>query len=233
MDNFKINTSQNVNLETQRAGIGDRLIAFTIDYLILSGLLILTSFAIDWSNINNLTIIYVFMAILLFFYHFLSEIFLNGQSIGKIFRKLRVVNLKAERASVFQYFIRALLRPIDSVSGVGILVVIVSKKSQRLGDLAAGTMVIRLNPTVTYSDTVFTNIEEDYKPVFDRMPVIRLADKDIELIKLITAKARKDLEFETIGITFEKVISITGIDTKMIPIDFLETIVKDYNFYNA
>ncbi len=173
------------------------------------------------------------MAILLFFYHFLSEIFLNGQSIGKIFRKLRVVNLKAERASVFQYFIRALLRPIDSVSGVGILVVIVSKKSQRLGDLAAGTMVIRLNPTVTYSDTVFTNIEEDYKPVFNRMPVIRLTDKDIELIKLITAKARKDLEFETIGITFEKVISITGIDTKMIPIDFLETIVKDYNFYNA
>ncbi|RLD50056.1 MAG: RDD family protein, partial [Bacteroidetes bacterium] len=168
MDNFKINTSQNVNLETQRAGIGDRLIAFIIDYLILSGLIIITSFVIDWSNIDNLTIIYVFTSILLFFYLFLSEIFLNGQSIGKIFRKLRVVNLKAERASIFQYLIRALLRPIDLISGLGILVVIVSKKSQRLGDLAAGTMVIRLNPTVAYSETVFTNIEENYEPVFDR-----------------------------------------------------------------
>ena len=233
MENFIINTSQNVNLEAQRAGIGDRLLAFIIDYLILVGFIILFSLVIEWSNIEKTMVLWLLASLLFFFYHFICEIFLNGQSIGKIFRKLKVVNLKAERASIFQYFIRALLRPVDSIAGLGILVVVISKNSQRLGDLAAGTLVIRLNPNISYAETVFTNIEEDYKPAFKKVPVNRLSDKDIELIKMVTKKARKKMDYEMVGVLFKKTISITGIETKMVPLDFLETIVKDYNYYNA
>ena len=188
MENIIINTSQNVNIETQRAGIGDRLIAFIFDYLILLGFFILTSITVEWLNIGKTGHIFVLISIIFFFYHFLSEVFLNGQSIGKIFRKLKVVNINAERASILQYFIRALFRPIDSIFGLGMLVIIVSKNSQRLGDLAAGTIVIQLKPTIKYSETVFADIEENYKASFDKLAIKRLSDKDIELIKLVIKK---------------------------------------------
>lgn len=158
---------------------------------------------------------------------------MNGQSIGKKLVRIRVINQTGEPASLWQYFLRALLRPIDSILGLGLVVMIVSKKGQRIGDITAGTMVIRIQETVTLQQTVFTQIDPEYKPVFGKAKISRLQSTDIELIKTVTQTARRKMRYNNVGLLYSKVTEITGIETTMIPIEFLETVVKDFNYYQV
>ena len=80
------------------------------------------------------------------FYHFLMELFNHGQSVGKMVMRIRVVKKDGTTPGIGDFFMRWLLQLVDlGFSGVGALVILISKNSQRLGDLAAGTMVIQLN----------------------------------------------------------------------------------------
>ena len=74
------------------------------------------------------------------------ELFNHGQSLGKMAMKIRVVKKDGTSPSIGDFFMRWLLQIIDmGFSFIGALVILLTKNSQRLGDLAAGTMVIRLN----------------------------------------------------------------------------------------
>ncbi|MCB0821588.1 MAG: RDD family protein [Bacteroidales bacterium] len=232
MDNYSFNTAQNVDLISEKAGVGERFLAYLVDYILLAALAVLISYSYQWSNINNY-IIWVIYGIIFFFYHFFTEVFMNGQSIGKKLVRIRVINQTGEPASLWQYFLRALLRPIDSILGLGLVVMIVSKKGQRIGDITAGTMVIRIQETVTLQQTVFTQIDPEYKPVFGKAKISRLQSTDIELIKTVTQTARRKMRYNNVGLLYSKVTEITGIETTMIPIEFLETVVKDFNYYQV
>lgn len=71
--------------------------------------------------------------------------FNHGQSFGKKLINIRVVKVDGSTPSIGSYLLRWLLFPIDGpiTSGLGLLVVLLNKNNQRLGDLAAGTMVIK------------------------------------------------------------------------------------------
>src|SRR5690606_6486216 len=118
-----------------------------------------------------------------FFYHLLCEIFMNGQSIGKRQMKIRVVKLDGSSPGIGSYLLRWILRPIDISlfsGGIAILSIAITRHNQRLGDLAAGTTVVKTD--VRQDFPVFA-VEENYTPSFPE--VVSLSDADIEVIQRV------------------------------------------------
>jgi uncharacterized RDD family membrane protein YckC len=94
----------------------------------------------------------VAFAILLFFvaqvgYGIACEWLWRGQTLGKRLLRLRVMDAQGLQLQFSQVVIRNLLRAVDGLPGaylVGGIACLVSQRAQRLGDLAANTIVVRL-----------------------------------------------------------------------------------------
>lgn len=190
-------------------------------------------------------------------YHPVMEITMNGQSVGKKLMGLRVVNENGGRASISQFIIRWLVRDVWflflllSVMGSGgedpeavflliitiiyfiaeIILVVSSKKSQRIGDILAHTILIRTNQRRDIEDTVFQEVADSYVPSFPE--IMRLSDKDINAIKSILETARRKGDFDMAANASEKIKSHLKIGTSMSPFDFLDTLLKDYNYLST
>jgi hypothetical protein len=132
-----------------------------------------------------------------------------------------------------QYLIRWLTRPFDFVffGLVGLLTVVLSKKNQRLGDMAAGTLVIKTKIETNINDTVFFELSNEYKPRYKQ--VMRLSDRDMNTIKGVLNNNRRYKNFDVVARISEKVRSVLGITDYEEPVEFLETILKDYNYYSS
>ncbi len=157
----KQQTPESVELEFTLAGIGSRAYALTIDYLLLSlvilGILLLgTLFAAQIvALINQLGLLaqvelwLLAIAIVLLFavyvgYFAVLEAISQGQTPGKKLAKIRVIRDDGRPVSFFQTAVRSLLRPIDEAFFIGFLcIVFFNKQEKRLGDLVAGTLVIQ------------------------------------------------------------------------------------------
>jgi uncharacterized RDD family membrane protein YckC len=233
MQNISFGTTQNVSLVIEKAGLGKRLIAFLIDYLFLIGIAILASLVIEFTNIEKAQYIWVIISIIFFTYNFFFEIFTDGQSIGKITQKIRVVKSTGEGATIFQYMIRALLRPVDYFAGLGLIVMILNPKGQRLGDITAKTIVIKDNENISFEDTAIVNVEEDYTPMMTRAEVEKLKPKDIELIKKIITETENSKDYSMVGKIHSKIVDITGNTDNRLPFEYINAVVKDYSYYNS
>lgn len=242
MSELSINTTQNVTINFTAASIGHRILAFGVDLLIMiayvttfymflsySGLQDVLARTDGWSQMAVQSII--FLPVM--FYSLIFETFFEGQSLGKKLVRIKVVKIEGYQASFGDYLIRWLFRMIDIVisSGViGFVSVIMNKKAQRLGDMAAGTAVITLRNNVNISSTILEEINEDYKPTYPL--VIKLSDNDVRIIKenFIRAKAGNDMDL-LVKLT-HKIELVTGIKNQSgNNLDFINTVLKDYNFY--
>ncbi len=233
MQDISLGTTQNVSLSIEKAGLGKRLLAFIIDYLVLIGVAILASYTIEFTNIDKVQYVWIIISIIFFFYHFIFEIFSEGQSVGKITQKIRVVKSTGEGANIYQYFIRALIRPIDSMAGLGLIFMIFSSKGQRLGDIAANTIVIKLDDAVEFKDTALVDVEEEYKPMMSRSEIEKLSSANIELIKQIIEETEKTKDYSLVGELHSKIVEITGNNNdSRLPFEYLKAVVKDYSYYN-
>jgi hypothetical protein len=116
---------------------------------------------------------------------------------------------------------------------LGLFVVIaiaVSNRSQRLGDLAAGTTVVDLRYKYSIDDTLFRDIQDDGYQV--RYPqVMRLSDRDINAIRSVIAYTRKNNRYDTAHRVADKVKSVLSIESDGTDVvDFLERLLSDYNY---
>jgi uncharacterized RDD family membrane protein YckC len=158
-----LQTPESVELEFTLAGIGNRAYALLIDYLALSGILI--AFLLLWiifstqltdlieilagSNKRLWLWLYAILALLGFFifvgYFVFFETIWQGQTPGKRYVKIRVIRDDGRPVGLQQATLRALLRPFDDFLffAIGVFLIILNKKEKRLGDLAAGTLVIQ------------------------------------------------------------------------------------------
>ena len=80
-------------------------------------------------------------------------------------------------------------------------------------------------------ETVFVEVADNYVPVFPQ--IMKLSDKDINAIKGILDTARKKGDFNLAAMAGEKIKSHLMIDTPMPPFDFLDTLLKDYNYLSV
>lgn len=201
----------------------------------------------------------LFLPILI--YHLVLEITMNGQSIGKKIMNIRVVNEIGGRPSISQFLIRWFLRISDVwialviiiiafdpsfgtdlektvivMFAAGFLVtdiilVVSSKKGQRIGDILAKTILIRINAKGNIEETVFQEVADSYVPSFPQ--IMQLSDRDINAIKSILETARKKGDFNMAEAAGYKIKSHLKIESSLSPFDFLEILLKDYNYLSV
>jgi len=184
------------------------------------------------------------------FYHLVCEVAMNGQSIGKKAMSIQVIARDGGQPSVSQYLIRWMFRSIDFpiivfaavVFGqlpwwcmiflfTGIGCVIATPCSQRVGDLVAGTILIDRKNRTSWQDTVFTELETGYQPKYPQ--VMQLSDKDVNTLKSIIGTVKKNSNYDLSMRIAERIRSKLSIHSDQDSLDFLETLLKDYNFYTT
>ena len=245
MDKIKIPTSFNIELEFELADVLRRFLGWFIDFVIQIAYfmivlqLLKTYLASNRTADNNVPLMYnissiellLYVPILL--YHLMSELLMNGQSIGKKIAGTRVISESGSRPSVYQFLLRWLIRPFDVFFFLvpALVAMLVSKKTQRLGDLAAGTLVIKTSVKSSISNTVFLELEESYQPRYAN--VLKLSDRDMNIIKTILDTSRKQSNYSLAERTSDKIRTALNITEYQHPVEFLETILKDYNYLSS
>ncbi|MBQ7423040.1 MAG: RDD family protein [Prevotella sp.] len=235
MSESNIITGQFVRISQTAATIGERMLAQIIDSVVIVCYFVLVSLTISklnlsWTRSQVVFVIVVYLPALL--YSFLFELLNNGQSIGKLVMKTRVVNKDGTTPTMGSYFMRWLLMGIDGVMGIGILAILLSKNSQRLGDLAAGTMVIKLNNyhKIQVSLDEFSYLSRNYQPVYAQAAELSLNQIDI-IQRTLDSDYGPDRD-QRIYILYNKVRAMLGIeDQNTAPEKFLYTIIRDYQHF--
>jgi uncharacterized RDD family membrane protein YckC len=156
-DQLSIDTPELVAIQMPLAGIGSRFIALLVDYLIwgtgigfvmwifayfLPSLTAFNRMSAQWATALYLFLIFLFN----WGYFTLFEAFNNGRTPGKRIARIRVIQRSGRAIGLFESMARNFIRYIDQIPffyGVGAIAVFVTRDHQRLGDLAAGTLVVR------------------------------------------------------------------------------------------
>lgn len=143
-------TPERVSFDYQVAGLGTRAIAQVLDLLIVSGILLAVYFvavAVSLAQVVTGQLIAIFGSfVVIFGYFWVSEALWSGQTVGKKAFRLRAVGDRGEPLTFAQAGIRNIVRIVDFLPygyGVGLIVLFVNGKGKRLGDLAAGTIVVK------------------------------------------------------------------------------------------
>ena len=150
---LEVETPDHVVLRYDLAGAGNRGFAALLDFMLASVIAITALVILSWAGTVSEASLFVvgglamiLTLVVIWAYFILLEWLWNGQTIGKRAFKLRVINEDGSPAQFTAVLIRNLLRLVDFLPafyGLGVLVIVLSPKSQRLGDLAAGTYVVR------------------------------------------------------------------------------------------
>jgi uncharacterized RDD family membrane protein YckC len=155
-DQLSIETPEQVALEFPLAGVGSRFLALAVDMLLQTAIAlgVLGAVAGAWGLLDRtgtrsgpwFLAVLVIAAFLLFYGYFAGfEAFWHGQTPGKRLIGLRVLSVSGRPARIDEAILRNLVRVVDQLPGVyaiGILTMLISSRNQRLGDLAAGTVVV-------------------------------------------------------------------------------------------
>jgi hypothetical protein len=112
-----------------------------------------------------------------------------------------------------------------------IVLVVSSKKGQRVGDILARTILISTRTKSNIEETVFQEVADNYVVSFPQ--IMQLSDKDINAIKSILETARKKGDLHMADAASAKIRSHLRIETNMAPFDFLATLLKDYNYLST
>src|ERR1700682_5516704 len=149
-------TPERVSFDYQVAGLGTRAIAQVLDLLIVSGILIAVYFvavAVSLAQVVTGQLIGILGSfVVIFGYFWMSEALWSGQTVGKRAFRLRAVGDRGEPLTFAQAGIRNIVRIVDFLPygyGVGLIALFVNGKGKRLGDLAAGTLVVKDSDSVS------------------------------------------------------------------------------------
>ncbi|GAB4408864.1 MAG: RDD family protein [Bacteroidia bacterium] len=251
MNTIVIPTTQNIELEYPVANMGERIAAGLIDLGVLSLYLFIWVQIINryyyerfWDDLMNnedptssVRTLFVLIMLPLVCYSLLCEIFFNGRTVGKLLLKLQTIRTDGSSPTLSHYLLRWVARIVDvwlsmplmAPGLVGIIVMGVSKKGQRLGDLLAGTTVIKLKLVTSFMDTIYAETGEGYVMVFPEIQHLR--DRDVSILKeVLDAGIRADNPVLLAKLA-AKVKEVAGISSRMEPRPFLETVLRDYNHY--
>ena len=241
MNTIKINTTQNIDIEYDVAGLGERIAARMIDMgifilLYFLGILFMAVLADAGIGDVGLIVLLIIYGALYVFYDLVCELFFNGQSVGKRAMKIKVISLNGAQPGLGQYVLRWVFRIVDFLitSGLGAIIsVAVTDKKQRIGDLVANTTLVKTKPRTDLEAVAFRPPVETYEPVFSQVDL--LTDSDIALVHDVLLNYRKSGNSLLIYQLANKLKSHLNIEIPegMDELKFLHTLVKDYNAVTA
>ena len=224
-------TGQYVRIRQTPASVGERMLAQLIDWVIQFAYLTM------WWMLSSNTDLYmgtlaIILAVLLpvFFYCPLCEILSGGQTFGKRLVKLRVIMADGTLPSPAAYLLRWLMMIADGplLGYIGVLVMILNRNNQRFGDMAAGTLVVKLQ---SYSKIQVSLDEYDYLTEGYRPSYPQAADLSLEQADIIRRAVESD-QPERISQLSQKVQQLLGVTRRESEDEFfLRRIIRDYQYY--
>lgn len=245
MSKLYITTTQNVPLFFTPASIGERMLGYIIDMIVKASYVISLYYLFRYLKLLDVFInmetwgqIALFLAIYspVAFYSLVSESLMEGRTLGKMVVKTRVVKVDGYQASFTDYFTRWIFRLVDIDMGFvpGVLFMLFTRHTQRLGDLAAGTAVISEKSKYNLSHTILADINGDYEPYFSRTQMLQFNDNDMRIIKenaLYAIQNRDAALMERLTTKIEEVIRIKH----KFPTQekFIRKVIEDYNYYTG
>ncbi|MBT8297519.1 MAG: RDD family protein [Maribacter sp.] len=234
MEQFQIETAQNISISQNTAHLGDRMLAYLIDSFVIGAYTILVVWLLLALEIDfgDLWALYLLLSLPAFLYYVLLETFMDGKTIGKELMHIRVVKLDGSKPGFSSYFIRWILRIIDVVltfGGLAVLTILIRGNGQRIGDIAAGTTVISEKKRVSLKDTLLRDLPEDYVPQYAQVTVFE--DREMQTIKELYDQARRNGNHQIILSLSNRIKEVTQISTDAKPFDFVDKIIKDYSYY--
>ncbi len=253
---IQIATPFNIDIEFEIAEFHKRMLAYLFDFTIL----ILYMFSILYLLYGGFKVgegskglVLIVLVIPTLLYTTVSEILMNGQTVGKKLLKIKVVSLDGGEPTLGQYLLRWFMRFYEwgfiiftlfwnnsytgfvwlFIGGItSIIIMGISHKNQRLGDIVAETVVVNTRSNLTVNDTIFMNVaENNYNVAFPE--VLRLSDRDINTIKNVISQTTKNNHFEMCNRVAYKVQGVLKVSTDMYAFDFLEKILEDYNYLST
>ncbi|MDP4210341.1 MAG: RDD family protein [Bacteroidota bacterium] len=237
MENISIGTIQNVTLEHSVASIGERILAHLIDYLLFAGYgtIILVLHLLKVLQTKGLWGTFIVILPLLL-YDLVCELKFNGQNVGKRLMKLRVVKQDGSQPDAISYFIRWIFRLVDNLflfGGISTLTIIINGQGQRLGDIAAGTTVVRQGRQQSLDSLFHHHLPENYAPVF---PTYDLSENDYKIIEDILKFRQKNGQSYSVQNTMknarEKFEKKLNVNSALRDYEFLTTLRNDYIYNN-
>jgi uncharacterized RDD family membrane protein YckC len=185
-------------------------------------------------------------------YSLVTEVIMHGQTIGKKLMKIKVISLEGGEPTLGQYLLRWMFKVYEwpfffgyaffskgmlvayvfitlFLGGIVVIIIAVTKRNQRVGDLAANTAVVNMRSLFTVHDTVFMNIQsKDYKVTFPE--VLKLTDRDINTVKNVIISFYHNHNTVVINKIASKIKNSLNLQTSLYDIDFLEKLLEDYNY---
>ncbi len=233
-DRFLIQTAQNVELALASAGVGDRILAWLADVFVWGLYALAASALLDELGLTGSTTMTVLVVLPVLLYHLAFETLAEGQSPGKMLLKIRVARLDGAQPTLGQFALRWLLRFVDvtmSSGTVAVIAVSVSKRQQRLGDVAAGTTVVRLRRRVALDEVRYPTSSRGYTPRFPEAAA--LSDADIRTIRAVLVRMRLAKRDRRGLALADRARAAVEARLEMAPAaleteDFLEAIVRDH-----
>lgn len=201
---LNIDTPENVVFGYEIADIGSRFLAALVDSTLIvlalfvayfTGFLFISSLGLGPDTMAPgiiIALIGFFSFLVIWGYYILFEMIWNGQSPGKRWQRLRVLRSDGTPIGTSESVIRNLVRIIDFLPlfyGIGLITMFVNKKARRLGDFAAGTLVVHEESSVTLDDLKITSDKQWVARAEIRVelgsklnfPVEQLSAQDIQL----------------------------------------------------
>jgi len=234
MEQFQIETAQNISISQNTAHLGDRMLAYIIDSLIIGIYFILTILLLASLDMDfgDMWAVYLILNLPAFLYYVLLETFMNGKTVGKSMMQIRVVKLDGSEPNFSSYFVRWILRIVDVVlssGGIAVLTILIRGKGQRVGDIAAGTTVISEKQKITVKDTLLSDLPADYKPTFPQVTIFK--DREMQTIKELFTSAKRNSDHNVILSLSNRIKKVTEISTDLKPIEFVGIVINDYSYY--
>ncbi len=243
MKTIEITTTQNVTIEYELAPLRDRALAWIIDAFIVSigGLLfiqliqmITRGMAFDDSSWMRLLVITPFF--LYFLYNIGFETWNNGQTLGKKAMAIKVVRLDGKDPEWSDLLLRSVLHLVDSMfsgGAVGAILIKTTPRSQRLGDMAAHTTVIKVfnaSHLFRLNSILSLSTRANYEPQFPQ--VRELSEQDMLMINRVVKRYHEypnQAHFEVVEDLVTHLMPLLKIERRPPHrITFLKTLIQDY-----
>lgn len=205
-----------------------------------------------------LEILFVILLFPALFYSLWTEFLFNGQTFGKMICKIRVVKLNGYKAGFTEYFTRWIFRFVDFWTGsfmllffvpifgsetamilagmltmmtgiVAFISIIRTQNSQRLGDIVAGTTVLKLREKHSIDITILEEIKETYIPKYSQ--VMKLSDNDARIIKDTFVIARKNRDYATLRRLRSRLEEVMDVKGEQSDVEFIDRVMKDFNYF--
>ncbi len=244
MAQSSIITGQYVELTQTPASVGDRLIAAIIDLAVLGTyfVAVILTFGIDLDPFvaNTSDVIVIAIYVLIFFpvilYFPACEILARGQSLGKMVMKTRVVTVDGNSPSVSNCLLRWLLYPVDTffTGFLGVLFITFGKYRQRLGDLAAGTIVIKTSSAQYdfYSVNDYNYVQQGYEPTYPEAANLSTRQVDVITRTLYNNSSRYGELVYKLAVQVQQFLGVQ-VPANMYADVFLRTVLNDFYYYSS